>query len=121
MVVVEYILVVEDRLPIRRLFAEVLANAGYESKQVGSGDECLGYALSENKPSLILLDNNMPGICGLDVLQWLKNDGLAKDIPVIMVSGEEIEEQAKKQGAQSVLMKPFDIHELIDKVRTVYK
>lgn len=121
MVVVEYILVVDDRLLIRRLFAEVLAHAGYESKQVGSGHECLGYALSKNKPSLILLDNNMLGLSGLDVLKLLKKDGLTKDIPVIMVSGEEIAEQAKKQGAQGVLMKPFDIHELIDKVRTVYK
>ena len=118
---VEYILVVDDRPLIRRLFTEVLASSGYESKQVGSGDECLGYALSEYKPSLILLDNNMPDICGLDVLQLLKKDGLAKDIPVIMVSGEEIEEQAKMQGAQDVLMKPFDIYELIHKVRIVFE
>lgn len=116
----EYILVVDDRSSIRRLFAEVLTNAGYESKQVGSGDECLAYALSEYKPSLILLDNNIPDISGLDVLQLIKKDDFAKYIPVIMVSGEEIEEQAKKQGAQSVLMKPFDIYELIDKVRTVF-
>ena len=119
MVVFEYILVVDDRPSIRRLFAEVLANAGYESKQVGSGDECLGYALSEYKPSLILLDNNMPDIRGLDVLQLLKKDLFAKDIPVIMISGEEIEEQAKKQGAQGVLIKPFDIFELLDKVRMI--
>lgn len=117
---IDYILVVDDRSSIRRLFAEVLSNAGYESKQVGSGDECLGYALSEYKPSLILLDNNMPDICGLDVLQLLKKNEFAKDIPVIMVSGEEIEDQAKKQGAQGVLMKPFDIYELIDKIRTVF-
>lgn len=117
---VEYILVVDDRSSIRRMYAEVLANAGYESKQVGSGDECLGYALSEYKPSLILLDNNMPDICGLDVLRLLKKDEFAKDIPVIMVSGEEIEEQAKKLGAQGVLMKPFDIYELIDKIRMVF-
>lgn len=119
--VVEYILVVDDRQSIRRLFAEILSNAGYESKQVGSGDECLGYALSKYKPSLILLDNNMPDICGLDVLHLLKKDGFTKDIPVIMVSGEEIEEQAKKQGAQGVLMKPFDIYELINMVRRVFE
>jgi len=118
--VVEYILVVDDRSSIRRLFAEVLASAGYASKQVGSGDECLGYALSENKPSLILLDNNMPDICGLDVLQLLKMNESAKHIPVIMVSGEEIEELAKKQGAQGVLMKPFDIYELLDRIRMVF-
>ena len=118
---VEYILVVDDKPLIRRLFAEVLANAGYESRQVSSGHECLEYALSENKPSLILLDNNMPGICGLEVLLLLKKDRLAKDIPVIMVSGEEIEEEARNQGAQSVLMKPFDIHELIHRVQTIYK
>lgn len=117
---VEYILVVDDKSSIRRLFAEVLANAGYESKQVGSGDECLGYALSKYKPSLILLDNSMPDICGLDVLRLLKKDEFARGIPVIMISGEEIEEQAKKQGAQDVLIKPFDIYELIDKVRTVF-
>jgi len=87
---------------------------------VGSGNECLGYALSEYKPSLILLDNNMPDICGFDVLQLLKKNEFAKEIPVIMVSGEEIEEQAKRQGAQGVLMKPFDIYELIDKIRTIF-
>ncbi|MHB8072988.1 response regulator [Desulfosporosinus fructosivorans] len=118
---VDYILVVDDRSSIRRLLVEVLTYAGYESKQVGSGDECLNYARSDNKPALILLDNNMPGICGLDVLQLLKKDGAAKSIPVIMVSGENIEEQAKKQGAQSVLMKPFDIYDLIDRVQTVIK
>lgn len=118
---VEYILVVDDRPSIRKLFAEVLTFAGYESKHVGSGNECLGYAMSEYKPSLILLDNNMPDLSGLDVLQLLKKDRLSKDIPVIMVSGEEIEEQAKKHGAQGVLLKPFDIYELIDKVRTVFE
>jgi CheY-like chemotaxis protein len=120
MVVIDYILVVDDSWSIRRLFAEVLANAGYESRQVRCGDECLGYAFSEHKPTLILLDNNLPDISGLDVLQLLKKDEFAKDIPVIMISGEEIEDQAKKRGAQGVLIKPFDIYELIDKVRTVF-
>jgi len=118
--VVEYILVVDDKSSIRKLFAEVLAHAGYVSIQVSSGDECLRYALSECKPSLILLDHNMPGICGLEVLQMLKKDEFAKGIPVIMVTGDAIKEQAKMQGAQDVLIKPFDIYELIDKVRMVF-
>lgn len=115
----KYILVVDDEVHIRNLLTEVLAGAGYMSKQAGNGNDCLAYALSENKPSLIILDNHMPMISGLVVLELLNKIEHTKDIPVIMMSSGDIFEQAMKHGAQGVLMKPFDIDELTDKVETI--
>lgn len=112
----EYVLIVDDQPSIRCMIQAVLREAGYETKSAENGWECLAIVRSTaNKPSLILLDHNMPNMSGMEVLSVLKKDISTQQIPVIMVSGEDnIVEKARDNGAKAVLGKPLDISDLIE-------
>ena len=73
-------------------------------------------------PDLILLDINMPGGTGIEVLKRLRGSSKTQQIPVIVVSGEEkftIETTARELGAVDFLHKPVNQQQLIDSVSRV--
>jgi len=113
-----YILVVDDQFGVRLLIHKVLEESGYNVKAVASGSECLNHAISLNRPSLILLDQRMPAMTGLQVLSRLSQDDHAKDIPVIMISAEtDLEDLARCFGVQNFLSKPLDLNILLKTVQ----
>ncbi len=112
------ILVVDDELFFRRLYAELLSEDGYHVEAVSSGDEALAR-LSKGGVDVVLTDMVMPGLCGLEVLRLAR----AIDNPpeVILATGHATLEtaiQALKSGARDYLIKPFDPEELRHLVRT---
>lgn len=112
-----YILVVDDQFGVRFLIHKVLEESGYNVKAVASGSECLSLAISLNRPSLILLDQRMPVMTGLQVLSRLGQDDQAKKIPVIMISAEhDLEDAARCCGVQGFLTKPLDLNVLLKTV-----
>jgi len=112
-----YILVVDDQYGVRLLLHTVLEESSYNVKTVASGAECLSLAMSFNPPSLILLDQRMPTMTGLQVLSMLGEDCQAKNIPVIMISAEsDIEEVARSLGVKNFLSKPMDLNVLLKTV-----
>lgn len=116
----EYILIVDDELTIRDLLQEFLGALGYRTECAADGRECLKIAGFAEKPSLILLDYQMPGITGIKVLSILKNDRATREIPVIMTNGKEnIEEIAKSYGSHAVLKKPLDLKVLMEAIHNV--
>ena len=79
------ILIVDDEEPIRRLFALILADAGYNSLAAETGDKALAL-LGTNTVDLILLDLHMPGqFDGEELLFRLRDQG--DEVPIIIVSG----------------------------------
>jgi diguanylate cyclase (GGDEF)-like protein len=85
-----------------------------------SGSEGLKRAASE-RPDLILLDIIMPDISGFDVLKALKGDPDLKDIPIIIITGldnEEDEEKGLLMGAVDYILKPFKNAIVLARVRT---
>lgn len=113
----EYILVVDDQFGVRLLIHKVLEEAGYNVKAVASGSECLSLASSFNSPSLILLDQRMPIMTGLQVLSRLVQDDQAKHIPVIMISAEsDLEDACRCFAVRSILSKPLDLNVLLKAV-----
>lgn len=115
----EYILIVDDEPTIRYMLREYLGESGYRTVCVADGRECLKIGFAE-KPSLILLDYQMPGMTGIEVLSLLKKDSAAREIPVIMISGtENLEEIAKSHGAHAVLNKPLDLRALMEAIHNV--
>ena len=105
----ETILVVEDSDEIRQFLCHsILERSGYRMISARDGIEGLEKALA-NKPDLILLDINMPGKSGLEVLQELKSSGLL--IPAIVMTSYGSEENILKSlrlGAKDFLQKPFE-------------
>ncbi len=114
----EYILVVDDQFGVRLLMHTVLEESGYNVKSVASGSECLNLTTSSNPPFLILLDQRMPGMTGLQVLSQLVQDDQAKHIPVILISADsDLEHTARGFGVRNILTKPMDLNVLLKTVK----
>lgn len=108
------LLLVDDSPAIHRLLAFKLRNEAIELISAYDGSEGLESA-QRQMPSLVLLDLNMPGMHGLEVLKALKSDESTHDIPVIVLSGSAQSKekvQAFELGAMDFVTKPFDLPEL---------
>jgi DNA-binding response OmpR family regulator len=77
------ILVVDDEPHVREMLRVVLSQEGWDVDAVGSGKEALDYCRVE-KPRIVVLDNMMPGLSGMDVARRLIEDGFSA--PVILFS-----------------------------------
>jgi DNA-binding NtrC family response regulator len=106
------VLVVDDELTLARNLAAYLERHGYEVRVAGSGEEGLQQAASY-RPDIVLLDHNLPGISGLEVLQRLR--AADATTPVVMMTGfggVELAVEAMKLGAADYLTKPVSLAEL---------
>jgi len=120
------ILVVDDDPGNRELLTRRLARGGYVSVAVDSGEKALAL-LAERRFDLILLDQMMPGLSGLEVLQRLKADPVLRPVPVLMLSAADTADlvvQAILSGAEDYVAKPFNpvlltarINACLEKVR----
>jgi CheY-like chemotaxis protein len=81
-----HLLVVDDEEPIRQLLSVMLAGEGYEVQTAGSGEEALA-AVRNEKPDVMLLDINLPGMDGFKVLEALRRDFTMHALPVVVVTG----------------------------------
>jgi two-component system phosphate regulon response regulator PhoB len=112
------IMVVDDDAPILLLMRSLLREFGFEPVTARGGEEAIAEA-KRQKPDLILLDRNMPGMSGDEVLQELRRsaDGLA-EIPVLIVSGEPLgPDEVRSLGATGHVLKPFDVPSLVETIR----
>ncbi|HSP13491.1 MAG TPA: response regulator [Thermoanaerobaculia bacterium] len=112
------ILVVDDDLPILTLMRNVLREFGFETREANTGEGAL-QAVREVRPDLVLLDKNMPGMSGGEVIDALRSEGGLKNVPVLILSGEPVDsEQIARLGAAGAVMKPFDITDLVERIRS---
>ncbi|MCF7668870.1 MAG: response regulator [Verrucomicrobia bacterium] len=89
------------------------------------GEEAFGYLSQignpegnpQSNPAVVLLDIKLPGMSGLDILKYMKENPALKDIPVVMLSASREEpdlDQSYSLGAHAYVVKPLDFHELIE-------
>jgi CheY-like chemotaxis protein len=111
------ILIVDDNEFIVEVMSYILTNKGYEVMALDNGGEVFDKVKKE-RPDLVILDDDLPGMNGRDVCQLLKLNGSTQNLPVIMCSGNvDIDESLKQDGAPNdVLHKPFDVDALVGKV-----
>lgn len=115
------ILVVDDSNTNLVLLDAVLSSRKYKVYTANGAKEAYKY-LKENQIDLILLDILMPKVSGFDILEYLKNNSLYKDIPVIIISAINSHETITKSiqlGAEAFLDKPVDVERLIRKIDEV--
>jgi serine phosphatase RsbU (regulator of sigma subunit) len=108
----EVILVADDDATSRKLLARILSGAGYSCTQAADGLEALA-SLHAEPPSLLLLDFDMPGMDGAEVLRKLRQDTDASiaQLPTIMLTGhggEESEVLCLEAGADDFVTKPIN-------------
>jgi sigma-B regulation protein RsbU (phosphoserine phosphatase) len=106
------ILIVDDDGMSRRLLARALGNAGFATRESANGADALEQ-IRASLPSLLLLDFDMPGLNGAEVLRRLRADGDASiaQLPAIMLTGhggEESEVLCLEAGADDFVTKPIN-------------
>jgi len=104
------ILVVEDNDSLRVLLHTILEE-NFEVTSKKDGLDGLAWLSLGNLPDLILLDINMPQLCGLELMTHLRSNGFYRHIPIVILSGENSPEsraQCMKLGAQAYFTKPFE-------------
>jgi signal transduction histidine kinase len=119
-VIAEIILVVDDSESVRETLAMLLGKAGYVVEQAAGGAEAI-KAMKAMVPDLILLDIRMPEMDGTEVCRRLKEAEATREIPVIFLSGlRETGDKTRafEAGGVDFLTKPFEIQEVLVRVRT---
>jgi len=114
------ILVVDDEPQIRRVMRTTLTSQGYTIKEARSGEEALELIGSE-RPDLVLLDVNMPGMGGLAACREIRE---RSDVPIIILTVRNAEKdkvQALDAGADDYVVKPFGIQELLARIRAALR
>lgn len=111
------ILIVDDDIDNLHLVSEVLLFQGYQVDKATSGEQALA-SLNSILPHLVLLDVNMPGISGLETLEYLRRK--ESYVSIIMVTGQSKTEDVVRgldAGADDYICKPFNAEELLARVR----
>jgi two-component system, OmpR family, KDP operon response regulator KdpE len=114
------ILVVDDEPQIQRFLRPALETAGYVVEQALGGAEALRLAAAR-RPDAVLLDLGLPDIDGQDVLRRLRQ---ASQVPVVVISARDKAEEkirALDAGADDYVENPFDLGELLARVRTAMR
>ena len=112
-----HVIVIDDDDSVRRSLCTMLERAGYNVSLYDCADAFLSNPILPS-PAVILLDMRMPGTTGVGLQSQLKM--IAKNVPVIFVSGDSRPEEiiaAMKQGAVDFLLKPFTAQAMMDVIQ----
>ncbi len=113
------VLIVDDSKSIRNEVSDVLTRAGYNVVEAADGTEAMACLADHADVSLVVLDVNMPGMNGLDVLERIQSEHKARNLPILMLTTEAertLVERAKKAGAKGWLLKPIKPELLVSTV-----
>jgi CheY-like chemotaxis protein len=114
----ETILVVEDNAANRRLVEFLLKSRGYRVREARTAPEAFELLKTE-RPDLIVVDVQLPGMDGLEATRKLKENLLTRDIPVVAVTSSAMtgdREQALAAGCAGYITKPIDTATFIQEV-----
>lgn len=115
------VLIIDDSFTTRRILSTAIKSLKLHYEEAKDGFEAL-QKLPTKHFDLILLDINMPHINGLEFIQYCKNSQLYKNIPIIIISTEDSEEDKKRGlslGAEAYLTKPVQPDQIVETVKRV--
>lgn len=114
------ILIADDEPDIVETIKFLVESEGYNCLTAFDGENALKLA-REQTPDLLILDVMMPKINGYKISRLLKFDSKYKNIPILMVTARSQEEDriiGEETGADEYITKPFDINEILEKIKT---
>ena len=112
-------LIIDDSAVMRALIAEVLTGLGFAVRQADDGAVALRRLEQEARVDLVVVDQNLPGLSGLQVVAALRDRPESRDVKVLMVSAEghgSFLQQALAAGVDEYLFKPFTCDALAGKI-----
>ena len=113
------IALIEDDPELREVLSSYLEKKGFEVYSAPSGFDIVAAVIGK-KPSLVIVDLNLPGSGGDDVISTFKTRGMLDGVPVILISGcdeAEVKRAAVSIGAAAYFCKPFDMDILLEAVK----
>ena len=112
------VLIADDEAHILHIVSMKLRNAGFDVITAVDGEEAMELVVAE-RPDLLITDNQMPYLTGLELCKKLRQSGLAANLPVIMLTarGHDLDrDEIAAAGISDVLAKPFSPREVLQKV-----
>jgi CheY-like chemotaxis protein len=110
------ILHIEDNTQIAKLVGELLIGENWRVDLCTDGDSALRKFTSDEHYDLLLIDNDLPGLNGLELVQRARNITQHRRTPIIMLSATDCEREAWRAGVNAFLKKPEQIAELTSTV-----
>jgi two-component system, cell cycle response regulator DivK len=113
------ILVIEDHEDNRQILRDLLASADLDMIEAWDGETGLAVAAAQ-RPDLILMDIQLPGLDGYEVTRRLKADPALAHIPIIAVTSYALsgdDEKARVAGCNAYVTKPYSPRALLAKIR----
>jgi DNA-binding response OmpR family regulator len=117
------VLVVDDDPDIRVAVAEALKIAGYDVGSAATGAGALA-ACQAQCPDLVLLDQMLPDIDGLEICRRLRDDPATRRVPIVFLTARTDEKERVRglaAGADDYVVKPFSTAELLLRIRAVLR
>lgn len=114
------ILVVDDSGAVRARLRDCLPGPEFEVVEAEDGLEALELLRSDGAIRLVFLDVNMPRLDGISMLERLQSEGVAREVPIIVLTTEgqaALVERAKRAGAKGWLIKPFEPETILKTAR----
>lgn len=113
------LLLVEDEAELAGMLAELFADEGYRVDVAPDGQRGLHYGLTRSY-DVVVLDRRLPALDGLDLLGRLRRSGVTSPVLVLSALGNPAERvEGLNAGAEDYLAKPFDIDELLARLRAL--
>ncbi len=115
------VLVIEDNGDNLRLIAYALERAGYTVISASTGEEGVERAIRE-KPFLVLMDIQLPGIDGLEATRRIRASGVVQEVPIIAVTSYAMRGDMEKildAGCSGYFEKPIDPLTIVDQIQTI--
>lgn len=120
MLAVGRLLLVEDDVRLSRLLVRVLTEEGYRVTSAADGERGLHLGLADEF-DVVVLDRSLPGFSGLEVLRVWRSRGVLTPTLVLSALGSDRDRAAGLHaGAQDYVVKPFDVDDLVARVRGVW-
>lgn len=118
------ILIVDDFSTMRRIIRNLLHELGFDNT-TEADDGNTAIPVLESKPiDLVVLDWNMPGMPGIELLRWVRNHERLSKLPILMVTAEAKREQiveAAEAGINGYVVKPFNAATLKSKLERIFE
>jgi len=112
---------VEDNRAVARTVQDALAADGIHTDFCLSGAKALEILKSDALYDLIVVDNDLPGLSGLDLTIRVQSIPHRRNTPVIMLSGEDCESEAWRAGVKAFLRKPQGVHQLASTIKRLWQ
>lgn len=117
----KHVVLVEDELNIAEAIRFLLSNDGWRVQTIANGGSAV-EVIRNTMPDLVMLDVNLPGKSGFEILEELRADPVFADLPILMLTARgqsRDREMAEKAGVSRFMTKPFSNSEMLDAVRAL--